>query len=231
MWTRSKAGLKPGLYKLFCAQGSVESDGAEGPGAKIHGLVADGAHERREFGRAKESRNGIWQVGICRSISRNKPANPWQNFTEIPAIEIAQQTVGRLGEFQDGDGATGLEHALNLAQTGFVVGEVAKAEGAGHQVKRSVCERKPESIGFEKRHRRCNALIRWWHQGGAFLSRSDEHGMGKIRADDTSISGTRESESEITGSTAEIEDQSIGPVENGMQKRGRACAPKPIELQ
>jgi hypothetical protein len=55
--------------------------------------------------------------------------------------------------------------------------------------------------------------------------------MGEIRADDASFSGTRESESEITGSTAEIEDKSIGPVENGMQKPGGACTPKPIELQ
>ncbi len=177
--------------------------------------------------RAEESRYGIWQVGICRSIAGNKPANPWQDFTEIPAIEIAQQTVGRLGEFQDGDGAAGLQHALNLAQAGFIVGEVAKAEGAGHQVKRSVCERKPESIGFKKRHRRCSALVQWRHPRDAFLSRTDEHGMGEICADDASFSGTRESKSEITGSAAEIEDKSIGAAENGMQKSGGACAPKP----
>jgi hypothetical protein len=55
--------------------------------------------------------------------------------------------------------------------------------------------------------------------------------MGEIRSDDASFSGTRESESEITGSTAEIEDQSIGAVENGMQKRGGACTPQAVELQ
>ena len=55
--------------------------------------------------------------------------------------------------------------------------------------------------------------------------------MGEIRADDASFSGTRESESEIAGSTAEIEDKSIGPVENGLQTPGGAGTPKAIELQ
>ena len=36
--------------------------------------------------------------------------------------------------------------------------------------------------------------------------------MGKIRADDASFGSTREGESEVTGSAAEIEDKGIGPV-------------------
>src|SRR2546427_526952 len=86
-------------------------------------MVADGAHERGEFGRAEESRNGVWQVAVGGRIARNKPANSRQDFAKIPAIEITRQTVGRLGEFQDGDGAARFEHALNLAQSGFVVGD------------------------------------------------------------------------------------------------------------
>ena len=224
-------GQKPALYKLFCAQGSVQSDGSEGPGAIIHGLVAGGAHERGEFGRSEESRNRFWQIGIGGSIARNKPANSRQDFTKIPTIEIAQQAVWRLGEFKDGDGAAGLEDSLNFPQAGFVVGEVAKAEGAGHQVERSAGERKPESIGFEKRHWRCSTLVRRWRQGRAFLFCADEHGMGEIRADDAGLSGSRESESEIAGSAAEIEDERIGPVENGLQTPGGAGTPEAIELQ
>jgi hypothetical protein len=41
--------------------------------------------------------------------------------------------------------------------------------------------------------------------------------MGEIRADDARFSDTRESEREITGSAAEIEDKSIGPSENGIE--------------
>ena len=55
--------------------------------------------------------------------------------------------------------------------------------------------------------------------------------MGKIHADDARFSGTRESESEIAGSAAEIEDESIGPLENGLQTPGGAGTPEAIELQ
>jgi hypothetical protein len=55
--------------------------------------------------------------------------------------------------------------------------------------------------------------------------------MGEIRADDARFSGTRESESEITSSAAEIEDKSVGPLENGMQKSGGTCTPQAVELQ
>jgi hypothetical protein len=55
--------------------------------------------------------------------------------------------------------------------------------------------------------------------------------MGEIRADDASFAGTRESESEIAGSAAEIEDESIGPIENGLQTPGGSGTPKAIELQ
>ena len=55
--------------------------------------------------------------------------------------------------------------------------------------------------------------------------------MGEIRADDASFCGTRESESEIAGSAAEIEDESIGPVENRLQTPGGAGTPETIELQ
>jgi len=74
-------------------------------------------------------------------------------------------------------------------------------------------------------------VVRWRRQGGAFLSCADQHGMGEIHADDASFSGTRESEGEIAGSAAEIEDESVGPIENGLQTAGGAGTPKAIELQ
>src|SRR5713101_9948346 len=55
--------------------------------------------------------------------------------------------------------------------------------------------------------------------------------MGKIRANDAGFSGTRKSEGEITGSTAEIENQRIGAVEDGLQTPCGARAPETIELQ
>src|SRR6266571_7847368 len=206
-------------------------DGAEGPDAIIHGVVAYCAHKCGEFGRAEKAGNGIRQIGVRRTFAGDNSPNPRQDFAKIPTIEIAPQAFGWFGEFQNGDGATGLEHALNLTQACFIIGEVAKAEGAGHQVKGSTGKGKPERVGLEKRHWRRGALVPWLLFGDAFFTCSNEHGMGEIRADDADPSGARESESEVTGSTAEIEGESIGAAEDGLQMPGGACAPKAIELQ
>jgi hypothetical protein len=55
--------------------------------------------------------------------------------------------------------------------------------------------------------------------------------MGEIRTDDSGFPGMRESQSEIAGSAAEIEDEGLGPFENGPQTLRGAGAPKAIELQ
>jgi hypothetical protein len=55
--------------------------------------------------------------------------------------------------------------------------------------------------------------------------------MGEIRPNDSGFSSMGESESKITSSTAEIENQGIGAVKDGSQKFCGAGAPKAIELQ
>src|SRR5258708_8698173 len=98
-------------------------------------------------------------MGVGGALAGNKPPNLRQHFTKIPSIEIAPQTFGRLGEFQDGDSAAGLENTLNLAEATFVVGEIAKTKGGRDQIKRSAGEREPESIVFKKRHFRFSTLV------------------------------------------------------------------------
>jgi len=74
-------------------------------------------------------------------------------------------------------------------------------------------------------------LVRWLRLRGGFLSSADKHGMYEIRADDARFSSTRECEREIAGSATEIEDESVGPVEDGLQTPGGASAPEAVELQ
>src|SRR5258708_24894539 len=136
-----------------------------------------------------------------------------------------------MGEFQDSDDAAGLEYALNFAQAGFVVGKVAKTEGAGYQIERRAGEWELERIGFKKRHWRYHGLVRLRGHNGAFLLGANQHGMCEIGTDDAGFSGTRESESEITGSAAEIENKNAGAVEDGLQTSSGAGAPEAIELQ
>jgi len=93
----------------------VESDGAEGPDAIVDRLVADSGHEGCELGWTEETGNGFGQVGIGRKVPGNEAADFRQDFAEIPAIEIPQQTIRWFGEFEDGDGAARLQDALNFA--------------------------------------------------------------------------------------------------------------------
>src|SRR5260370_33198470 len=146
-------------------------------------------------------------------------------------VEMTVENFGRLREFQDGDSAAGLQYTLNLAQPGFIVGEVAKTEGGGHQVKRSTGERKTQGVGLKKRHWRRSGLVRRTRLGGSLLFRPNQHWMGEIRTDDSGFPGRRESESEIAGSAAEIQDKAIGTVEDEFQSPRSARAPEPIQLQ
>src|SRR5712692_10654490 len=70
-----KVGLKPGLYKLFWANGIVDGDGAKGPDAIVNRLVADGGHEGGEFGRAEKAGHGFREILVSRLITRDKTAN------------------------------------------------------------------------------------------------------------------------------------------------------------
>jgi hypothetical protein len=55
--------------------------------------------------------------------------------------------------------------------------------------------------------------------------------MGEIRPDDSGFSSMGQSESKITCSTTEIENEGIGVAKDGSQKFCGAGTPKAIELQ
>src|SRR6266850_7223195 len=179
---RSKAGkaeLKPGLYKSLRANGCVESDGAEGPDDIVDRLVADGGHEGCELGWTEETGNGFGQIRIGSGFTGNETADFRQDFAEIPAIEIPQQSIGWFGEFEDGDRATRLQHALNFAQAGFVIGEVSKAESGGHEIERAIGEGQTHGVGFEKWNRSRDVFRCGCNQRGVFRFCANEHGVGK----------------------------------------------------
>src|SRR5260370_321645 len=150
---------------------TIRPDGLQLPASK-----PDAVGDRGGSGGRKETGEGCGQRGVGGALARIDPANPGQNLAKIPAIEIAPQTLRRLCEFQDGDGAAGLEDALNLAQAGFVIGEIAETEGSSHQIKRSAGEREPESVGFEKMHWRCGTFAPQQRRRRVLLSCADEHG-------------------------------------------------------
>src|SRR5437899_473314 len=231
---RSKAGkaeLKPGLYKSLRANGCVESDRAEGPDDIVDRLVADGGHEGCELGWTEETGNGFGQIRIGSGFTGNEAADFRQDFAEIPAIEIPQQSIGWFREFEDGDGAARFQYALNFAQAGFVIGEVAEAKGRGDEVEGCVRERQPHGVGFEKRNGSRNGFGCARGERGTFRFCANEHSVGKIRADDAGASGTGKGKGEISRAATEIKNKRIGAAENGPETFCCARAPKAIELQ
>jgi len=128
--------------------GRVEGDGAEGPAVGGGGLVADGSEEGGEFSGLEETGDGFGEVGVGVFVAREPGAETRKHAAEVPAVEIAEEIVGRLGEFEDGDSAAGFEDAMDFAEAGFVVGEIAEAKGGGDEVEGGVGEGEAEGVGF-----------------------------------------------------------------------------------
>jgi len=209
----------------------VEGYGGEGPEAEIYGDVADLLHEGGEFGGKEEAGDGFGEVGVGGVVSRDETAEAGEDFAKIPTIERAEKAGGRFGELENGDGAAGLEDAMDFAEAGFVIGEIAKAEGGGNEVEGAVSERKAESVGFEKAKDARRAVRGRAELRSAFSPGANQHGVGKIRAEDAGLPFPREGKGEVTGAAAEIEDIDAGALENWSKEACRAVAPEAIGLK
>ena len=67
--------------------------------------------------------------------------------------------IRRLREFENRSHSAGLQHAQHLFQAALVVRQVAKSEGHGDQIERSVRQRQRQRIGFEQRRAESLAAI------------------------------------------------------------------------
>jgi hypothetical protein len=199
----------------------------EGPGFELDGGIADRRHERGEIARTEEAGDGRGEIFVGGGIAGEQPTDAREDVGEIPAVRVAKKTVGRLGELEDGDGGAGFEDAMNFAEASLVVGEIAKTESGGHGVEGVACEGEAEGVGFEERD---SANF----GGGGLVSRfffgADEHGMSEIGAQDAGLGVASEREGEVASATAEVEDESVGPIEDGAKAASDACAPESVQL-
>jgi hypothetical protein len=207
--------------------GEVQGDGVEGPGLELDGGVADRRHERGEIAGTEEAGDGCGEIFVGGGIAGEQATDTREDFGEIPAVCVAKKTVGRLSELEDGDGGAGFEDAMNFAEASLVVGEVAEAESGGDGVEGVAGEGEAEGVGFKERDRSDFG-------GGGLVSRfffgADEHGMSEIGAQDAGWGVASEREGEVASATAEVEDESVGPIEDGAKAASDACAPESVEL-
>ena len=99
-------------------------------------------------GRKKRRRSG--EVGVGFAVAGEDGADAGEDLAKIPAVEGAEDAVGGLGEFEDGESAAGFEEAEHFAEAVFVIGEIAEAESGGEEVEGIVGEGEAEGVGFEE---------------------------------------------------------------------------------
>ena len=80
-----------------------------------------------------------------------------QHATEVDRVGLADQAAG-LAELQNAQLPARLEHAMELAQPGLVVGQIPEAECGHNQVQRCGPQRQMQRIGFQGASRRLAGL-------------------------------------------------------------------------
>ena len=218
------------MVSLRSALGGVEGDGAESPGAERGAFVTDGSEESGKFPGPEEAGDGVGQIGVRGAVSGEPAADPRKDAAEIPAIQIAEQVVGWFGEVEDGQRAAGFEDAMDFAQAGVVVGEIAEAESGGDEVEGFIGEGEAQGVGFDEWESRRRGQAGMAAADDALGAGAGEHGVGEIGANDPRGAGFAEGESEIAGAAAEIEDERVGALQDETEESCGAGAPEAVEI-
>jgi len=93
---------------------------------------------------------------------------------EVKGVGFADQPTG-LAELENAEAATGFEDAMEFAEAGFVVGEIAEAECGDDEIEGLGTKREVERVRFESDGARAVRL-----RCAEFLHSAAQHGMGEI---------------------------------------------------
>src|SRR5205807_1041153 len=113
------------LPSFFPAIQSGDSKGVRRPGGFPE---AGAAHPGQHFLRRREAFDGVWEIGVGAANTGKHSTDARQNLLEVEAVQMADDALG-FTEVENAALAAGAQHAGDFAQSGIVVGEVAKAEG------------------------------------------------------------------------------------------------------
>lgn len=92
----------------------------------------------------------LGEVTVALGVIGDQLASQRHEGERVGVVGLGHQLVGRLGELQDQQAATGLEHAQHRTDGGVLVGDVAQAESDGHAVEVVVRERQLFSVGLDE---------------------------------------------------------------------------------
>jgi len=152
-------------------------------------------------------------------MSAHQPADEWQEMLEVELVTAPHHGRSRAGELEDDEASSGLEHTVNLAQTGIQVGEVADSKGDYGSSRGIVSQGQIQCIGD---HRRDGLSL-------AFPITGTEHGLGEIGCDHLTAEagGGGKLDSDVEGASAEVHVTTLrpsGPVQFGN------CLPTPATI-
>jgi len=128
----------------------VEGDDAGGEEVEADVGEAGVGHELgKGLGRGKFL-NRVGKVGVGGGIAGDGAADARKNAREIEAIRGTEHGALRLGEFENGKAAAGIEDAEKLGKAAAIVGKIAEAKGSGEEVEGRVGAGQSERVPFKK---------------------------------------------------------------------------------
>jgi len=126
-------------------------------------------------------------------------------------------------EFENGQHASRLEHAVKFAKSSAVIRQIAKTERNGNGIERIIRKRQFQRVGFYELRRTAAC-------GGLFVCRN-QHGMAKICAYDLRCAAVRQVKQHVSGSTAEIEYAGVLAFEHCPQAIPQRLAPAAVNVK
>ena len=148
----SRMGGKPQISNYFPTQDTigrgVQAGDAEGVGLPGAVRVAHRLHEGEQLRRRREVAHGNGEIVVGSGLAADDAPDGREHAAEVDCIGPAHEAAG-LAELQNPQLAAGFQHAMEFAEAGLVVGQIAEAEGRDNQIQRCGAQRQVQSVGFE----------------------------------------------------------------------------------
>jgi len=128
----------------------VEGDTAEDEGASVHARVAHAPEERGKIVERDPGAQRIWNVSVHVRASMKQKAPQGALRVQSDQIKTAEDAVRGEKEIEADEETAGARDALELAQRGVELGEIAQAVADEDGVERTVGERQSGGVGADR---------------------------------------------------------------------------------
>ena len=136
--------MKSGRHTLVyrsCDEAAIADADAEGHGELLDFREAGGGHHADHLLAADEGVYGFGEIFVSTGfVAADEGGGAGEDFAEVEIVHGQQEGIGGEGEFENDEASAGAEDALEFADGGERVGDVANAEGDGDDVAAGIGE-------------------------------------------------------------------------------------------